>query len=174
MQVGGLISGAVDIAYRDIRTSKADKKKAEMRVKEVESELSDLKKSLKGELEAKERERARAVEAKNRAAGFEAEIQKLRKEIEGRRAEDVVIAEFKESEEHDQGLSNAAAPEIQWCWIIAEKHVKTDPNAFWGSFVEEFVAAKKAIEDGKGEPEPYDGPTPSFIRDAPVNDNPDI
>lgn len=46
MQVGGLNSGLMDIAYHDIRTSKADKK-AEGQVKEVETELFKLKKSIK-------------------------------------------------------------------------------------------------------------------------------
>lgn len=63
LQVGGLISGAVYIAYRDIHTSKADLRKAEIRVKEIESELIEVKKSLKEELVEKEKERDRANEA---------------------------------------------------------------------------------------------------------------
>lgn len=45
LQVRGLISGVFDIAYRDIRTSKADKKKAESWFIEVEAELFELKNS---------------------------------------------------------------------------------------------------------------------------------
>lgn len=120
----------------------------------------------------KEKERTWAVEDEARVASLEAEVQDLKKELVSHRAEYIIIAEFKESEEYDQALVNAAAPEIQRCWVITERHIKTDPNAFWGSFVDEFVPAKKAIEDGKGEPEPYDGPSPRFIP-APAPVDPD-
>lgn len=113
-----------------------------------------------------EKERTRADDAEARASELEAEIQKLKKELESRQNEKVVIEEFKNSEEYHQDLANAAAPEIQRSWIIAEKHIKTDPNAFWGSFVDRFVVAKKDLEDGKGEPEPYNGLNPSFILSA--------
>lgn len=47
--------------------------------------------------------------------------------------------------------------------LFFERLFKTDPYASWASFVDEFISAKKATEDGKGEPELYVGPSPSFI-----------
>lgn len=60
-------------------------------------------------------------------------------------------------------MANVGAPEILRCWLVAEKHINTNPLADWESFITEFLAVKATIEDGKGEPEPYDGPSPSFI-----------
>lgn len=163
----------MDIVYCDIRTAKAEKKKAENRVKDLETdELAELKKTFAAKESGLKSEKARADNAEQSVSRLEAENDKLKKELENRRAEDVVIEEFKKSEEYDSALANAAAPEIQRCWIIAEKHIKTDPNALWGSFVDEFVAAKKALEDGLGEPEPYNGPSRGFIP-APAPLNPD-
>ncbi|KAL8147587.1 hypothetical protein AgCh_005053 [Apium graveolens] len=62
-----------------------------------------------------------------------------------------------------RALANAGAPEIARCWLVAERHIKTNPEADWDSFVSEFIKAKEDIELGLGEPEPFDGPCPSFI-----------
>ncbi|KAL8157803.1 hypothetical protein AgCh_002495 [Apium graveolens] len=71
--------------------------------------------------------------------------------------------EFKRSEEYDRALANAGALEIARCWLVAERHIKTNPEADWDSFVSEFIKAKEEIELGLGAPEPFDGPCPSFI-----------
>lgn len=91
LQVGGLISGAVDIAYRDIRTSEADKKKAESHVKEVEAELTELKKSFEEKETGLKSEIAWAEKAEERVANLEAENERLKKDLEGRREEKVVM-----------------------------------------------------------------------------------
>lgn len=57
------------------------------------------------------------------------------------------------------------------CWFVSEKHIKMDPYASWDSFIDEFVVAKKAIEDGKGEPEPFVGPRPTFIPAPPTQED---
>lgn len=97
----------------------------------------------------------------------------LQKQIDEHRDEDTVIAVFKNSKEYDLALASAGAPEIERCWIIAEKHIKTDPIANWASFISEFLAAKRAIKEGKGEPEPFDSLNPSFLPAVPSFDNPD-
>lgn len=85
--------------------------------------------------------------------------------------EAAIIAEFKKSPAYDEAIAKARAPKVLRCWLVAEKHIKTDPYASWDTFIVEFVAAKKAIEDVKGELEPFDGPSPNFIpAPPPVND----
>lgn len=46
--------------------------------------------------------------------------------------------------------------------------------AKWGSFIEEFLATKRAIAEGKGEPEPFYGPSPSFLPVTQNSDDPDL
>lgn len=77
------------------------------------------------------------------------------------------------SKDYDEDIVNAGALEIQRCWLIAERKIKTDPYASWDTFVDAFVASKKAVEDGKGEPEPFNGPSPSSIPAPPSRDDPD-
>lgn len=173
-QVGGLISGAVDIAYRDIRNGKTEKKKVECRVKDLEIDLSELK----GSIEKKDSGFKSDLEAETaRENNVEQEAGELRKKVEGLRKKlaeqdkDAIISEFKSSKEYDQALANAGAPEIERCWIIAEKHIKIDPKANWASFIDEFIDAKTTIEEGKGKPEPFDGPSPSFILATLATDN---
>ena len=74
-----------------------------------------------------------------------------------------MIAEYKKTDEYDKALADAALPQIIRCWKIAERHIKTDPAATFDSFSWLFVEAKRRIEAGLCEPEPYDGPSPSFL-----------
>ena len=46
---------------------------------------------------------------------------------------------------------------------LAERHIKSDPEACFDSFCNLYVKAKADLEKGLGEPEAYDGPTPSFL-----------
>lgn len=146
-------------------------------MKELEAELSELKSSfeqkesgLKSTLAA---ETSRAEKAEKNSEDLQKEVDLLKNKL-AETSKDVVISEFKNSAEYDLALANAGAPEIQRCWIIAEKHIKTDPNANWGSFIDEFLAAKKDIEEGKGEPESFDGPSPSFLPAAPNTSSPEL
>lgn len=87
----------------------------------------------------------------------------LQKQVDEQKDKETIINEFKNLKDHDLALANAGAPKIKRCWIIAEKHIKTNPKANWASFIEEFLATKIAIEEGKGGPEPFDGPSSSFL-----------
>lgn len=105
---------------------------------------------------------------KARVEATEKEVAELKIQLEAlqnkaHQDKDAIITEFKSSKEYDDAIDNAGGLEIERCWIIAEKHIKTNPMANWDSFVTEFQAAKAAIEEGKGEPEPYDDPSPSFL-----------
>lgn len=98
----------------------------------------------------------------------------LQKKVDEQKDEETIINEFKNSKDYDLALASAGTLEIERCWIIAEKHIKTDPKANWASFIDEFLATKIVIEERKGEPEPFDGPSPSFLPTAPTSDNPDL
>ena len=82
-----------------------------------------------------------------------------------------MIAEYEKSDEYDKALTDAAPPEVIRCWKIAERHIKTDSAATIDSFSGLFLEAKRRIEAGLSEPEPYDGPSLSFLPcpDQPVN-----
>ena len=160
------------MAYKDIRTNKDEKKKAQTLVAELKEKVSGLEranaekeKSLKDGLDA---ERARADSAENALEGLKREMEELKRSNAENEA--AAIARFKKSPEYDQAMANAGAPEVLRCWLVAERHIKTDPYASWDTFIDNFVAAKKAVEDGEGEPEPFDGPSPSFIPAPPLND----
>ncbi|XP_074364736.1 uncharacterized protein LOC141705742 [Apium graveolens] len=105
----------------------------------------------------------RAESAEKEVFDLKSELAELRRQMSAVRPEPEVIEEFKRSEEYDKALANAGAPEIVRCWLVAERHIKTDPKANWDSFVNEFIKAKEYIELRLGDPEPFDGPCPSFL-----------
>lgn len=153
-------------------------KKVDRRVVELESELASLKIAFEKKVSelkslcAAEQTRPNTAEKVCESLRFD--ISGLQKKIEEQKVEESVINDFKKSKEYDLALANAGAPEIQRCWIIAEKHIKTNPLANWASFIDEFLTAKKAIEEGKGEPEPFYGPSPRFLPEVQLSDNPDL
>lgn len=176
-QMGGLLAGASDIAYKDIKANPTAKKASDARVAKLGKKLKEFKSS-HTEKESKwtsdlQEARNRAEEAEKESGLLKAEIEELMRRLGEKKDDAAIIAEFKKFSEYDEAMATAGAPEVQRCWVIAERHVKTDPYASRGTFIEEFVAAKKAIEDGKGEPEPYNGPSPSFIPAPPSQDGPD-
>ncbi|KAL8105885.1 hypothetical protein AgCh_029619 [Apium graveolens] len=70
---------------------------------------------------------------------------------------------LRKSVEYDRAIANAGALEIACCWVVAERHIKTNLEADWDSFFEEFIKVKQLIEAGLREPEPFDGSCPSFL-----------
>ena len=148
------------IMERDSRVSDL-----ELQVATVESARDAKELELKKQWEKeKEKEKARADKAEKEAGDLKAEVARLKglladQEKVGAEA----IAKYKQSEAYDQEIADAGAPEIQRCWLVAERHIKTDPAADWKSFIEEFLQAKENIEKGLGEPVPYNGPNPAFF-----------
>ncbi|XP_063943041.1 uncharacterized protein LOC135150572 [Daucus carota subsp. sativus] len=185
-QLGGRLAGFNTHALADLKKERDLSVKSLARVSKLEKDL-DLERSAREALESgmatkikeaelrKETElgqrvkdaEARADEAEKRVAGLEGELSKLKEQLEFRKDAAVVIAEFKKSPEYDAALNKAAAAEVLRCWNVAERHIKTGPAANLQSFIELFLAAKDKIKAGKGEPEPYEGPSPSFL--PPVN-----
>ena len=121
---------------------------------------------IRKEVELKQKVRdaeTRADGAEGKVSGMEKEIAELKKLLEERKEPEKVIAEFRESKAYADALAKAAAAEVVRCWNVAEKHIKTDPAATLQSFIELYLAAKDKIKAVGDEPEPYEGPSPSFL-----------
>lgn len=88
------------------------------------------------------------------ADGLAKEVEKLKSDLATKEnlSKKAIIVDYKESDEYDMGFTQAGAPDVQRAWVVAERHVKTDPGVNWESFIQEFLAAKAVIEQGKGEP----------------------
>ncbi|KAL8126339.1 hypothetical protein AgCh_013581 [Apium graveolens] len=161
-QLGGVIAEVSDIAFNEIREGNKRIESEQARVTHLKDKLDEARESFRTvESELKEQVKSE----KDRANKLEKDLEEVRVELAAKDDLDkeAIIAEFKKSKEYDMAIATAGAPDVPRAWVIAERHVKTDPTAHWGSFVHEFLAAKAAIEHRKGEPEPYDGPTPSFL-----------
>ncbi|KAL8145178.1 hypothetical protein AgCh_003399 [Apium graveolens] len=104
-------------------------------------------------------------DSETRAEGLAKEVERLKAELAAKENlnKEAIIAEFKASDVYDFEVAQAGVPEVRRSWVVAERHIKTDPLASWESFIQEFLAVKAAVEQGQGEPEPYDGPSPSFL-----------
>ncbi|KAL8157052.1 hypothetical protein AgCh_001955 [Apium graveolens] len=84
--------------------------------------------------------------------GLEKEVEKLKAELAAKENldKDAIIAEYKTSSEYDMVVAHVGVPDVRRAWIVAKRHVKTVPGATWQSFIQEFLAAKTAIEEGRG------------------------
>ena len=182
LQLGARLAGFNTMAFDIIKSERDTADACGERTRKAESSLAQersAKEKLEAELDKRVKEaetrmqaewkkkvddaEARAVDAEKKASGFEEEVGTLKKVLEERKEAGVVIAEFQRSTAYADALNHAAAAEVVRCWHVAERHIKTDPEANLQSFIEAYLAAKDNIKAGKGEPEPYEGPSPSFI-----------
>ncbi|XP_017238027.2 uncharacterized protein LOC108211050 [Daucus carota subsp. sativus] len=155
-QMGIAIAGMVALSSNQLREEKAASDDKDVRITTLDTDLK-LAKSSVDDLG----EKLKAAET--RVSEFETEIESLKRQLAERKEPAVVISEFKESKEYDCALADAGAAEILRCWTVAERHIKSDPEASFDSFCGLYVQAKGDLEKGLGEPEAYDGPTPSFL-----------
>ncbi|XP_063940768.1 uncharacterized protein LOC135149302 [Daucus carota subsp. sativus] len=155
-QMGIAIAGMVALSSNQLREEKAASDDKDVRITTLDTNLK-LAKSSVDDLG----EKLKAAET--RVSEFETEIESLKRQLAERKEPTVVISEFKESEEYDRALADAGAAEILRCWTVAERHIKSDPEACFDSFCGLYVKAKEDLEKGLGEPEPFDGPAPSFL-----------
>ncbi|XP_017258766.2 uncharacterized protein LOC108227894 [Daucus carota subsp. sativus] len=181
-QLGARLAGFNTMAFEVIKSERDTADACGERTRKAESSLAQEKserEKLESELERRVKEaetrmqaawkekvddaEARAVDAEKKASGFEEEVGVLKRTLEERKEAGVVIAEFQKSTAYADALNHAAAAEVVRCWHVAERHIKSDPGANLQSFIEAYLAAKDNIKAGKGEPEPYEGPSPSFI-----------
>lgn len=107
-------------------------------------------------------EKTRADNAENKCKELQGEVDRVRRQLE-EQDEAKIIEKFKASKAYDDDVAEAGAPEIRRCWLVAERHIKTDPAANWDSFIDQFLDAKDKVEKGLGEPVSYDGPNPAFF-----------
>ena len=154
--MGATIAGMVTVSFDQLRREKAASDDKDVRIESLDSDLK-LAKSSVDDLSEKLRV------AETRVSEFETEIEGLKRQLAERKEPAAVISEFQKSDEYDRALAGAASAEILRCWIVAERHIKSDPEADFDSFCNMFVKAKKDLEKGLGEPKSYDGPTPSFL-----------
>lgn len=122
----------------------------------VEEKISGMKESLKISEEARQA-------AETRTSDLTKELELVKADLAARKSEQAVIDEFKKSKEYEEVLSDAAASKIRRCWVVAERHIKTNPAANWDSFCDHYIAAEEVIENGGPESLPYDGPNPAFF-----------
>ncbi|KAK1385086.1 hypothetical protein POM88_022821 [Heracleum sosnowskyi] len=115
------------------------------------SRIEGMKESLKVVKEGRKTDEARASELTQELVGVRAELQ-------SRKSKKKIIDEFRKSSKYSEELANVAAAKIQRCWVVAERHIKTDHGANFGTFCDHYVAVQEAVANGGGEPEPYTGP----------------
>ncbi|XP_074364997.1 uncharacterized protein LOC141706066 [Apium graveolens] len=162
-QLGGYMAGSASLAYNELKISRSTIADKDLEISQLRDQIIVKDNSLSGLNKHLNEVTIRAKNAEKEAFELKSELAELRKQMSAVRPESEVVAEFKRSEEYDRALANAGAPEIARCWLIAERHIKTNPEADWDSFVSEFIKAKEDIELGLGEPEPFDSPCPSFL-----------
>ncbi|KAL8114633.1 hypothetical protein AgCh_021479 [Apium graveolens] len=134
-QLGGYMAGSASLAYNELKgfqTAVADK---DAEISQLRDQIIVKDNCLSGLNKHLNEVTIRAKNAENEASDLKSELAELRREMSVVRPESEVIAEFKRSEEYDRALANAGAPEIARCWLIAERHIKTNPEADWDSFV---------------------------------------
>ncbi|KAK1375800.1 hypothetical protein POM88_031993 [Heracleum sosnowskyi] len=169
---GALISGAANIFVNEFESWKEAKKEKDSRIENLENQLSSLRVTCENQIADLNAEvsglKVKVADAEKESGALKKENEDLNLEI--LQSKEDIIAEFKKSSAYDQALADVSAPEVYQTFVVAEKHLKTDPNASWESFIDHFVADKKGVEDGLGEPTPYDGPNPFVI--SPSTDSP--
>nr|XP_017241230.1 PREDICTED: uncharacterized protein LOC108213961 [Daucus carota subsp. sativus] len=184
-QLGGRLAGFNTHALAALKKERDLSVQSLARVTKLEKDL-DIERSAREALEAgtsskikeaelrKETElgqkikdaEARADGAEKKISGLEKEVSDLKMLLEKREEPEKVVAEFQKSTAYADALAAAGALEVVRCWHVAERHIKTDPEASLQSFIELYLAAKDKIKAGEGEPDPYEGPSPSFLPPA--------
>lgn len=125
--------------------------------------MKSAREARESELEkAPDAEKFQADDAEKKVGELKNELVRVKEQIQ-EQDKAKVIEKFKTSEAFDQAVADAGAPEVLKCWLVAERHIKTNPAANWDSFVEEFLIAKDNLEKGLGEPVPFNGLIPAFL-----------
>lgn len=166
LQLGKYMFGVVHIAFEDLKKSRAEVKDNDTWIAELELEQKNLKLSEDYEVSRLQNQLKKEKDYAEKESGdLRAELATVEQLAEKDKEE--IIAKFKQFAAYDQTIADVGAPEIERCWIVAEKHIKTIPEANWFSFVDKFLNSRDNIEKGLGEPKPYNGPNPSFIPGSP-------
>ncbi|XP_074375026.1 uncharacterized protein LOC141716736 [Apium graveolens] len=161
-QLGSAISICSDVAYTEVREANNRTNTEKIRADTLQGELEEAREGFRV-VESGLNDKLK--DSENRAEGLSREVERLKAELAAKENlnKKAIIAEFKASDVYDFGVAQAGVPEVRRSWVVAERHIKTDLLVSWESFIQEFLAAKAVVEQGQGEPEPYDGPSPSFL-----------
>ncbi|XP_074332865.1 uncharacterized protein LOC141670774 [Apium graveolens] len=161
-QLGSAISICSDVTFAKIREANNRTNIEKLRADGLKGELEEARENFRT-VESGLNEKLK--EEKDRAEGLTKEVERLKAELAANEdlKKEAIIAEFKASDVYDFEVAQVGVHEVRRAWLVAERHIKSDPLTNWDSFIQEFFATKSAIEEGKGEPEPYNGPIPSFL-----------
>lgn len=99
-----------------------------------------------------------ASSAETKSGMLEKEAAELKTELGSRKPKDEVIDAFKQSTKYSRALADVAAKKLLRCWVVAEKHIKTDPESSWEKFIDLYIEVEEAFVKNGTEPEPYNGP----------------
>lgn len=114
----------------------------------MKCELAELKRSSRAQIgEMQDRHQAIEAEAKKqetRVVSFTRKWERVLVELKERRPEKEVLDDFRKSDTYSQELATAAAKKIHQCWLIAEKHIQTDPEPSWEKLCPLFVEVEEA------------------------------
>lgn len=114
----------------------------------------------------------RAAAAELESGTLKTRVEELEAQLKAVRPEAEVISEYKKSTEYGDAIAESAADKLLRCWIVAEKLMKTNPEASFDKFTDLYIAVEEAHDLDGSEPEPYSGPNPIIPpRTAPDNQN---
>lgn len=162
------MSGACNITFEELKKSDAVIIGKDSRISELELQLATVESAQEAK-ESKwkkklEAEKVQIDNAQKESGDLKAEVARLKEHpLQQDKVAADTVPKFKAYEAYDQAIADAGAPEILRSWIVAERHIKTDPAANWDSFIEEFLVAKDNLEKGLRESVPYNGPNPAFL-----------
>ncbi|KAL8149144.1 hypothetical protein AgCh_006232 [Apium graveolens] len=159
----GYMAGSASLAYNELKGFRIAVADRDSEISRLRDQIIVKDNSLSGLNKHLNEVTIRAENAEKEVSDLKSELAELRRQMSVVRPKAEVIEEFKRSKDYDRALANAGAPEIARCWLVAERHIKTKPEADWDNFVSDFIKAKEDIELGLGEPDPFDGPCPSFL-----------
>ncbi|KAK1365362.1 hypothetical protein POM88_040923 [Heracleum sosnowskyi] len=167
VQLGVRIAGAANLVRKELkelealRNSSALIREKDDAIQKIQDKFNSLRTSVGSRIEGMKEslkvaeESRKTVEA--RAGELTEELVGVRAELQSRKSEKKIIDEFRKSSKYSEELADAAAAKIQRCWVVAERHKKTDPRDNFDTFSDLYVAAEETVANGGGEPEPYTG-----------------
>ncbi|KAK1372867.1 hypothetical protein POM88_029060 [Heracleum sosnowskyi] len=120
---GALISGATNIFVKEFESWKEAKKEKDSRIENLENELSSLRVTCENRIADLNAEvsgiRAKVAESQKESGALKKENEDLNLELLLARGD--IVAEYKKSQDYDQAIADAGAPEVLRCWIVAER-----------------------------------------------------
>ncbi|KAL8145306.1 hypothetical protein AgCh_003483 [Apium graveolens] len=141
-QLGGCMAGSAYLAYNELKGAQTSIAEKDTEISQLRDQIIVKDTSLSGLNKHLSNVTTRAENSEKEVSNLKSELAELRRQMSAVRLEVEVIEEFKRSEDYDKAMANVGAPEITHCWLVAERHIKINPEADWDNFVNEFIKAK--------------------------------